>query len=194
MNRRIMNVLLVGLLVLAIGQGVLAHGPGMGRGMRHRARAEGETPSIMTELGLSDDQQKALRDLRKTYAEENQGLWQELSQLNRELDELWSGESLDAQAIKAKETELVELKLELAKGHRGMHGRMQEIFTSEQWEKVGSLGQRFRQGWGSRGYMGAHHGRGMGSRFGRGNQGMGPHHYGRGWGGMGPGFSIQEDE
>lgn len=150
MKRRMLVVVLVGLLALGIAQGVLAFGPGgqmggMGRMMGQQAA---------NELGISTEQQKELTELQLQRLEKTQGVRLAHEKLKLELRDLWAEEPLDTEAIAAKEAELVNARIEMVEIHRELEKAAEEVLTTEQLEKIKA------ESWGQRRHQGGRGGRG----------------------------------
>ncbi len=167
MKRPMLIVALVALLALGVGQGALAFGPGGQVGGRARMMGRAEVSEVADDLEITAEQRKALTDLRIQRMEQTQGVRLAHDKLRLELQELWAEEPLDAEAIQAKEAELVKARIEAVKMGRELAKSAQEILTPEQLEKLNS------QSWGSMG---------RGGRRGGMQRGTG------GMGGMGRGF------
>lgn len=132
MQKRIVVVALVALLTLGIGQGVLAFGPGGGRGGRTAILGTGAA----SKLGLTQEQQKQLSQLQLEHLDKTQALRLSQEKLRVELQTLWSAEQLDAEAIAAKEAELAKVRVKLVEARRELQKEAEGVFTEEQLEKV----------------------------------------------------------
>ena len=147
MQKRIIVVALVAVLTLGIGQGVLAFGPGLGLSGTGGGRSARLGTQGASGLGLTAEQQKQLSELRLRHLDETNDLRLSQEKLRVELQALWSAESLDAEAIAAKEAELAKVRVKMVETSRKLRTEAEEIYTDEQLEKMktqleGQVGQR----------------------------------------------------
>ncbi len=140
-------------------------------------------------LDLSADQQKRLTDLRATTNRKLFAVREEMFRKASELRQLWAAQDPDANAIRAKQAELNQLRDQMATTRTDQHLAALEILTPAQREKLEAWGGRgFGGGFGPGGHGPGMRGRGRGmDEFGHGMGGFGPGR-GRGTGSQGSGF------
>ncbi|NLK08989.1 MAG: hypothetical protein GX316_09890 [Firmicutes bacterium] len=141
--KRWILVLLVGLVAFSAAQGVLAfgrgglwdHGHHKGHHMMERqwGYADGE---LMESLDITPEEQQALVLLYEAHWEKTRKMHLHHEQLLTDLDNLWNARPLDAQAVKAKEMELVELQLELAKEKEEFIASAQGLVISGSFDEI----------------------------------------------------------
>jgi Spy/CpxP family protein refolding chaperone len=153
MQKRIVVVALVAVLTLGIGQGVLAFGPGFGPSGTRGGRSARFGTQVTNELGLTAEQQKQLSELRLQHLEQTKDLRSSQEKLRIELQSLWSAESLDAEAIAAKEGELAKTRVKLVELNRKAQKEAETVYTDEQLEKLEAqpwrqMNRRYGQGGG----------------------------------------------
>lgn len=153
MRRKLVLIVLVGLLVLGTVQGALAFGRG-GMGFGNGLMA---AKGPFSGLDLTSEQQQKLQELQIQFLEKTQNLRLTLQKLALELRNLWSQEPLDEKAITEKTSEMVKTRLQLVEKAREMRSEVESILTPEQLEKLSDGSYRPmgpRGGWGGHGRWG----------------------------------------
>jgi len=87
-------------------------------------------------LGLSDEQQQKLLQLRQDFINRTQALRFELQRKMLELRQLWAKQPLDQQAIANKTAEVTSLKVKLAEEAQSQAAAVRNVLTPEQQKKL----------------------------------------------------------
>lgn len=160
MSRKILTILLIGVLVL---------------GITAVALAAPRQFSIFKDLNLSDNQYDEARKINEDYFEKMNSLRNEYAKKSYELNDLILQKNPDEEAIQKTENELLQIRNEIISLRDEKINESNKILTDEQARKLDDLnykkyyGRRFRQrgyGFGSCG-LGLGYGlcRGFGHRY-----------------------------
>jgi Spy/CpxP family protein refolding chaperone len=125
MRKTIILLLLIGLLVLATSQTVLAFGPGNGRGMKERICGGNVWFGL-----LAPETQEQIREIRESYREQMAALRQEIRSLRQ---------AGDTEGLAKAREELTALKEE-------MKQKIEALLPAELKEKFGEMGPGNRRG------------------------------------------------
>ncbi len=172
MKKKIITIALVTLLVVGTVSIALSYGRGRGGGRGGFPAGPGPQMAIRekAESALTEEQLEELKSLRTDFVKETLPARNELEIKALELQQLWTADELDEEAILAKSREVADLQNQL---HEKMiRHRLDAAKVLPKEYRIRFLAKAHRgpgrglQGCGPRGY-------GFGSR-GRGHQGSGP--------------------
>jgi Spy/CpxP family protein refolding chaperone len=174
MKKKIITIALVALLVVGTVSIALSYGRGRGRGDGRGGFPAGLGPQRAkmekSESALTEEQLAELKSLRTDFVKETLPARNELEIKALELQQLWTADELDEEAIMAKSREVADLQNQLHEKmirHRLDAAKvLPKEYRTRFLAKAHRGSGRGSQGRGPRGY-------GFGSR-GRGHQGRGP--------------------
>ncbi len=161
MSKKMVALLLTGLLILGIATGAIA-APGSGQssisgGYRNSYDPNTEDrPPAITRLDLSEEQYAKIRDINAKFFEKIQALRQQMSKKRFELRQLYLQKDPDQNAIKTDQNQLNDLKDKMLKLRQDKLDEMKKVLTKEQQEQLNQLkgsglgrGSRYGNGRGS---------------------------------------------
>ncbi len=120
---------------------------------RDKPRWERRRGRFIEELGLSEEQQNQMREIRQKYRSKLSPVREKMKSTREELRNLMAGTATES-AIRAKHREYLELQQEISKLRFESMLEMRQIMTAEQRQKFTELMQRRRERRGRR-YRGA---------------------------------------
>lgn len=149
MKKGLLITIVTLVLVGTISLSALAFGNGRGQGFK-----QASDRGFFRELDLTSEQQQKLLAIRQDFQKETQSLRFDLQKKQLELRQLWSAESLNQNAIEAKEKEVTGLRVQLANKARVMQEKMKKVLTADQLKKWEAAGYNCNPGVGGRGPRG----------------------------------------
>jgi Spy/CpxP family protein refolding chaperone len=130
----VLGLAVVASVALAWGPGF---GPRFGRGPGGPAFSSPPIPNLTAE------QSAQIHTLRDAFLKENEPLQKELFARGQELRQLWATPNADAAAIKAKQSEISDLRSELQEKATDLRLEIRKVLTSEQLAQMPSADTGF---------------------------------------------------
>jgi Spy/CpxP family protein refolding chaperone len=132
MKKTVITMVVAGLVVFAASY-VLAGGPGFGPG-----QGRGGCGGFWGVQNLTPEQQTKLQELRQKHYTQVNPLRERMFALRQELRTLWADPNADAQAIKAKESEMNSLRDQMRDQAVQLKLDARNILTPEQISSLGA--------------------------------------------------------
>ncbi len=112
-------------------------GPGMGGlGKGRMGRGCGMNPFILSGLDLTTEQTEAVQSLRESFEDDVASLRTQVFEKKAAMRDLWRQATLDAETIKAKQTEIHELKTQIREKATDFRLAVHELLTPEQLSEL----------------------------------------------------------